>query len=161
MSIKDRFKSFMRHVPQPVFIAIVKDIDDEVGGLTVSTFTSISMEPPIGMVSIDKNTRSFFLFKEAQGWTVSLIPSNLSRLATIYADPKYSFEERLSMSKTALSPNLSIPYIKDAIAYVECKPYKHADVGDHVVFFGEVVHVEVIRDKPALVYHKREYKSVS
>ncbi len=156
----DAFKEFMRNVPQPVFVAIAKDTDGEVGGLTVSSFTSISLDPLLVMVAIDRNARSFIHFKYAVGWTVSLLGENQSLISGTFANPKISMEERLNRVKLADSPNLAVPYIRDAVAFMECEPYDSFEAGDHFIFLGKVVHAEILTDARPLIYYRKHYTTV-
>ncbi len=156
----DAFKEFMRNVPQPVFIAISKDSDGELGGLTVSSFTSISLDPLLVMVAIDKNARSFIHFKYSTGWTVSLLGEKQSLISGTFANPRISMEERFERVKLGYSPNLKVPYIKDAVAFMECEPYDSFEAGDHFIFLGKVVHAEILSGEKPLIYHRKHYTTV-
>lgn len=158
--LKEKFKLFMRNVPQPVFISIAKSIGNKLAGLTVSSFESISIEPIITLVSIDKLSQSLEVFKNSIGWTVSLLNENQQDISNFFANSSISQEERFSRVYP-LSRLLKIPYIENSIGYVECIYYKHIPMGDHIIFFGKVINVEVLTEDKPIVYYNRSYRKLA
>lgn len=149
----------MRSVPQSVFISIAKSIDNEFAGLTISSFESISIKPIITLISIDKLSESLNVFKKSIGWTVSLLNEEQEDISNFFSNRNISQEERFSR-EYPISKFLKIPYIEDCIGYIECIYYKHLSMGDHVIFFGKVVNVEILNEKKPIVYYNRSYRKL-
>lgn len=151
------FKEFMRNVPQAVFITIGKSVDNNLAGLTVSSFESISLKPIITMISIDKSAESLGVFLKSIGWTVSLLNEDQAEISKFFSNKDISQSERFKIEYPK-SDLLKIPYIENSIGYLECIYYKHLEIGDHVVFFGKVMNVKILNNKKPLIYHNRTYK---
>lgn len=149
----------MRNVPQPVFISIAKSMNNKFAGLTVSSFESISIEPIITLISIDKLSESLSVFKNSIGWTVSLLNEEQENISNFFSNRDVSQKERFSR-EYPISKFLKIPYIENCIGYVECIYYKHLPMGDHVIFFGKVVNVEILNENKPIVYYHRSYRKL-
>ncbi|MDQ1593991.1 MAG: flavin reductase [Arthrobacter pascens] len=99
-------------------------------GITVNSFTSVSMEPPLVLVSIARATRAH---DELAGrpFTVNILGAEQRQLAMHFAGrpgPEPLWVE------SATAPRLS-----NVLAWFECKPWAAYDGGDHTLYLGEVV----------------------
>ncbi|MEO0143400.1 MAG: flavin reductase family protein [candidate division WOR-3 bacterium] len=157
--MREKFKEFMRNVPQAVFIAIGKSTDNKLAGLTISSFESISLKPLITLISIDKNAESLNVFLKAIGWTISLLNEEQEEISKFFSNKDISQAERFKLEYPK-SASLKIPYIENAIGYIECIYYRHLEMGDHIIFFGKVVNVQMLNDKKPLIYYHRSYRKI-
>lgn len=158
--LEEKFKEFMRNVPQSVFIAIARSMDNKLAGLTISSFEPISLKPLISLISIDKSAESLNVFLKAIGWTISLLGENDEEISNFFANKDIPQIERFKREYSK-SEFLKIPYIESSIGYVECIYYKHLEIGDHIVFFGKIVNVKILNEKMPIVYYKRKYFKIS
>lgn len=156
--MEEKVKAFMRNVPQAVFIAIAKS-PKGLSGLTISSFELISLKPTITLISIDKNAESLETFIRAIGWTISLLSDEQEEFSKLFSNDEISQSDRFKINYPK-SSFLKIPYINNCIGYLECLYYKHFEIGDHFIFFGKVVNVEIINEKKPLIYYKRNYHKV-
>ena len=156
--MEERIKEFMRNVPQAVFIAIAKS-PKGLSGLTISSFELVSLKPTITLISIDKSAESLETFIKAIGWTISLLSEEQEGFSKLFSNKEISQSERFKINYNK-SSFLKIPYINNCIGYLECLYYKHFEIGDHFIFFGKVVNVEIINEKKPLIYYKRNYHRV-
>ncbi|MEO0225204.1 MAG: flavin reductase family protein [candidate division WOR-3 bacterium] len=156
--MEEKIKEFMRNVPQAVFIAIAKS-PKGLSGLTISSFELVSLKPTITLISIDKNAESLETFIRAVGWTISLLSDEQEEFSRLFSNKEVSQSERFKINYPK-SSFLKIPYINNCIGYLECLYYKHFEIGDHFIFFGKVVNVEIINEKKPLIYYKRSYHKV-
>ena len=104
-------------------------------GLTVNSFTAVSLEPPLVLVSIDRRTRACRLLA-GRPFGVNVLDASHERLATHFAgrpDPNVS---------VSWKPGTLVPLLADALAFFECEPWSAHDGGDHVLFLGRVVRSE-------------------
>jgi len=156
--MEEKIKSFMRNVPQAVFIAIAKS-PKGLSGLTISSFELVSLKPSITLISIDKSAKSLETFIRAIGWTISLLSDEQEEFSKLFSNNEISQSERFKINYPK-SSFLKIPYIDNCIGYLECLYYKHLEIGDHFIFLSKVVNVEIINEKRPLIYYRRGYHKV-
>ncbi|WP_426996191.1 flavin reductase family protein [Pseudarthrobacter sp. N5] len=98
-------------------------------GITVNSFTSVSMDPPLVLVSIARSTKAH---NELAGrpFTVNILGAEQQQLAMHFAG-KPGPEPLWVESETA-------PRLSNVLAYFECRPWAAYDGGDHTLYLGEV-----------------------
>ncbi len=127
---------------------------DQRFGMTVSSFVSVSIEPPLVLVCIAKNLQTHAAIEETRAFAVNILGIHQLDLALRFAGMKPELSHRfvgLSCS-TGLT---GAPLIDDSIASLDCRLQAIHDGGDHAIFVGEVVAAHISRDEPALLYHNR------
>lgn len=112
----------------------VVTFQDESGphGITVNSYTSVSLEPPLVLVSIDRKARSHDQLA-GRNYVVNILAADQEALGWHFAGKP---QEGLTVpwEQTEVGPRLA-----GAVAHVECKPWKAYDGGDHTLYVGEVV----------------------
>ncbi|MBE3593762.1 MAG: flavin reductase [Candidatus Carbobacillus altaicus] len=113
-------------------VTIVSYFDDTGAayGLTVNSLTSVSLEPPLLLVSIDRKTKAFKKLL-GQPFTVNVLHSQQSALAYHFAGKSQDVDVHWQEGVYVRAPRL-----EDALAYFECEPYETYDGGDHVLYLG-------------------------
>lgn len=111
-------------------VAIVTfDAPERRHGLTVNSFTSASMDPPLVLVSIQRTVRAHDLLR-GRPFTVNVLGAEQESLAMQFA------------GKPTLEPTWiegeHAPRLADVLSYFECTPWAEYDAGDHTLFLGEV-----------------------
>lgn len=127
-------------------------------GMTVSSFNSVSLDPPLVLFSVDRGALSLPALRRAPGYAVSVLAVDQVALSKRFAGK--------GIDKWAgLEPEAGFggaPLVPGAIATFECRPYRVYDGGDHVIFVGEVV---AHRTAPAaadpLVFFGGAYRSLA
>lgn len=100
-------------------------------GLTANSFTSVSLEPPLILVSVDRKTKACKYLKD-NAFAVNILRADQEELAMHFAGrPKEGLELKWREGEFA-------PYLADALATIECVPWRAYDGGDHVLYLGEV-----------------------
>ncbi|MEN8041356.1 MAG: flavin reductase family protein [Actinomycetota bacterium] len=152
------FKGVMSRVAATVTIVTARG-DEEPIGLTVSAFMSVSADPAIVLVCVDKNTGSLEGMLAADGFTVNVMPEGTEDEAMRFATPgadKFGGSEWREASTAQAGPVLS-----SAFAHLECVTVDRHEVGDHWVIYGEVVSTAITdHDAPPLVWHGRGFVKV-
>lgn len=98
-------------------------------GLTVNSFTSVSMRPPLVLVSIDRRAKAHDQLAR-QSFTVNVLGSHQEGLARQFAGQSSAF---VSWDESA-----SVPRLRGALAWIECRPWRGYAAGDHTLFLGQV-----------------------
>ncbi len=131
---------------------------DTLHGLTVSSFCSVSLEPPLILVCIDKKASSHPVLQTSKRFAVNFLTAAQQDISNRFADPRRSPEERFQglTVRTAVTQS---PILPDVLAYLDCEVYAEYDGGDHTIFVGKVVAGEVGEGSP-LLYWNRGYREL-
>jgi flavin reductase (DIM6/NTAB) family NADH-FMN oxidoreductase RutF len=153
----EALKAIMRNYPTGVTI-VTTVYNNEYYGLTVNSFTSLSLDPPLVLIAIDKRLTSHEAIDRSGVYAVNILPSDMKDLAVKFVTAPR--EERFKGLKIRTAKTGS-PIIDGVIAYLDCRVVAKYPGGDHTIFIGEVVDGQVISNKPPLVYYNRGYYSMS
>ena len=150
--MSDIIKTIMRHFPLGVVVVTTKWGDNLVG-MTVNTFNSLSLNPPLVMFAADKIKGNDIPFRESQGFVVNFVDSEETLKIFAYKPVKERFNGLKFYEGKTGSPILSESY-----AYIEAKKYGVYDIGDHAIIVGEVIDGKIIReDFNPLIYYNRNF----
>lgn len=148
----DAFRSALGQFASGVTIVTTLDAAGTPLGLTVSSFCSVSLDPPLVLVCIDLRSEANTGFRESGRFGVSILAEGQRDLSDRFAwggatkfDPAH-----LTMGATG------VPLLTGALARLECTVVSTHDEGDHRVYVGRVEHAEVDPGRP-LVYQRAEY----
>lgn len=129
-------------------VTVVAFRDDEgVAGITVNSFTSVSLEPPLLLVSVQKTSRCHDRMLDRE-FSVSVLSDRQHSVARSFA----------SRDRHGAPPwNLSgkVPKVDGAISWFECEPWAHYDAGDHTLLVGEIRNFGSDEGEPLLFYGGR------
>lgn len=105
--------------------------DEGEHGFTANSFTSVSLDPPLVLVSVDRKTKAFEHLKN-NAFTINILNHEQEDVAMHFAGrPKEQKSFNWVRGEHA-------PRLDSSLAYIECKPWAEYDGGDHVLFVGEV-----------------------
>jgi flavin reductase (NADH) len=134
-----------------VAVLAVRD-DGDVVAMTVSSFTSLSLRPPLVLVGVDEQAAVLPSLDDVGRFTLSILAADQRRLALSYAD-RFPFDQ-------ALAPGDADPVLPGALASLVCTVWQMHPGGDHRIVVGQVERVEMGIDAPPLVHHRREYRTL-
>ncbi|MEM3833036.1 MAG: flavin reductase family protein [Thermoprotei archaeon] len=155
--LKERLKSYMRMFPQGVTV-VTTMLNGTPGGITVSAFTSISLTPPLIMISISKDSAFHDVLMKAKIFAVNLLGKGHEEISERFAG-KYG-ENKFNKIKYKIG-KLGIPLLEDALAILECKIWNTYDGGDHTIIIGEVIEINFNKQDLPLVYYDRKYTTLA
>lgn len=138
---------------------ITVDYDGEVHGMTANAFSSVSLDPPLVLVCVDRSARTHAHLHARQRFGVNVLAEDQQNISEYYAraaqDHRHAEEVGARFDRTAHST----PVLNGALAYLECRLHTVQDAGDHTIFIAEVEEV-VVRDGDPLLYHRGKYRSI-
>jgi flavin reductase (DIM6/NTAB) family NADH-FMN oxidoreductase RutF len=137
MSTEDgrRFRRALGEFATGVAIVTARTPSGDALGMTVSSFNSVSIEPPLILFSVDRKALSLPALQQASGYAVNILGQHQAELANRFARAgadKWSMVDHVEGVAEA-------PLIKGALVHFECVPYATYDGGDHVIFVGRVM----------------------
>jgi flavin reductase (DIM6/NTAB) family NADH-FMN oxidoreductase RutF len=153
MSIEDgrRFRRALGEFATGVAIVTARTQSRDALGMTVSSFNSVSIEPPLILFSVDRKALSLPALQQASGYAVNILGQHQTELANRFARAgadKWSMVDHADGVAEA-------PLIKGALVHFECVPYATYDGGDHVIFVGRVVQYAAhVQQPPPLVFFR-------
>src|SRR6186713_2942851 len=104
-------------------------------GLTASSFTSVSLNPPLILVCLDNRISGLQAFKDSGKFGVSVLAEDQADLSTLFAKKDTVRPPELYFTGTT-----GVHLIKGSLVTLECKTHSICDGGDHQILVGEVVH---------------------
>lgn len=136
-------------------------IDDEDHAITVSAFTSVSLEPPLVLVCLDKTARFHDAVMRSGRWAISVLAEAGQDAASWFALRGRPLEGQLEKVTYRRGRFSGAGLLDDATAWLECRTWRTYDGGDHTIMVGEVVTAAVSDefDDP-LLYYRSHYAAL-
>jgi flavin reductase (DIM6/NTAB) family NADH-FMN oxidoreductase RutF len=150
---QELFKQIMGNYPTGVTIVTTMGEDGKPVGLTVNSFASVSLDPPMLLWSIDHRVSSLKAFTEGSKFAVHVLAGEQQGLCKTFAS---KVDDRFGTCKWSLSEN-ELPIIEGAFGVFECKTFKAIEAGDHTVLIGEVMDIKINQEKDPMLYHRRVF----
>lgn len=150
------FKQCLGKFPSGVTVVTTMKEGGTPLGATISSFCSVSLEPPMVLYCLDKKTYDFEHYTTAQHFAVNILSEKQTDISQ-----KFSFEKESRWQEVEYHhEQTDAPLLKDVIAYLECKKEHCYDGGDHAIIVGRVVNLKVLSDEKPLVYYHSSYQSI-
>jgi flavin reductase (DIM6/NTAB) family NADH-FMN oxidoreductase RutF len=126
-------------------------------GMTMSSFNSVSLDPPLVLFSVDRKANSLPAMLQAKGFAVNILAREQENISNRFA--KALSDKWADVKRTV--GHAEAPLITGALAHFECEPYANYDGGDHVVFVVRVIRHAVRAGNPApLIFFRGRYRDV-
>jgi len=151
----EEFRSALSRFASGVSVVTTRDVDGKLHGITVSAFSSVSLDPPLILVCIERSAGSHHVFQESGVFVVNILSSEQRHLSERFAS---QLPERFDGVEMTLNID-GIPILANCLANLECRVKLTADGGDHSVFIGEVESASV-NDGDPLIYFRSDYRSI-
>jgi flavin reductase (DIM6/NTAB) family NADH-FMN oxidoreductase RutF len=151
----DEFKAALGRFASGVTVVTTKDADGKLHGLTVSAFSSVSMNPPLILVCILKNTGSYSSFEESKSFVVNILDESQQQISNHFAS---HLHDKFSGQHYQLNES-GLPVIANCLASLECILKHSYDGGDHTIFVGEILRATSRNGQP-LVYWYGDYQKL-
>lgn len=121
-------------------------------GLTISSFSSLSLEPPLVLWSINREAPSFATFQQSDTFCINILGHHQHELARHFAQPH---QDKFRDVRHWLHASCA-PVLDECTAYLVCRTWKRYDGGDHRIIVGEVIDLSV-GDASPLLYARGRY----
>jgi flavin reductase (DIM6/NTAB) family NADH-FMN oxidoreductase RutF len=151
----DLFRQVLGNWATGVTIVATEGRDGKPYGLTVSSFTSVSLDPPLILVCLDNRISGLQAFKDSGKFGVSVLTDDQSDLSTLFARKDTERPAELYFTGTT-----GVPLIKGALVTLECETRAIHEAGDHQIFVAEVRAAETgeaREGKKPLLYCRGKY----
>jgi flavin reductase (DIM6/NTAB) family NADH-FMN oxidoreductase RutF len=154
----EEFRNALSQFPAGVTITTIR-AGERIHGLTVSAFASVSADPPLITVVIDKRHKAFPLLEEEGAvFAVNILGQEQHELSNRFAWVKD--EDRFEEGDWGAAET-GAPVLRDALAWLDCRIIWRHEAGTHMIYVGEVVASGVLEGgSPPLVYWNRGYRKL-
>jgi flavin reductase (DIM6/NTAB) family NADH-FMN oxidoreductase RutF len=128
-------------------------------GMTVSAFSSVSLDPPLVLVCADKNSNTNTLIHASRTFTVNVLGRDQTALSNLFADKK---REAIRFDGLDCKTGATgCPRIPGALASLDCTVRDAVDAGDHWIYVGAVEAAEIDAEQEPLVYWRGLYQKLT
>jgi len=152
---KNQLRQVMGHFATGVTIITTFNKDGQMHGLTANAFTSVSLEPPLLLISVDKKAESYPAFEESKVFTVNILADEQESLSRKFAVSGGNKFEGVAYRKGGNGAAI----LDGTLAHIECTLYATYEGGDHTLYLGEIQEAEVREGKP-LVFYRGGYRAI-
>ncbi len=151
----DEFRRACGRFATGVTVAGAMDSNGVPHGLTVNSFSSVSLEPPLILICLGHAIAAIDVFREARSFGLSVLRADQRALSERFAAPMDNrFESaRLAPRKTGA------PLLDGVLAQIECATVRRVTAGDHDIFIAEMTAAGSDEGEP-LIYFASEYRTL-
>lgn len=144
-----QFRQALGQFATGVTIVTARSASGELAGLTVSSFNSVSLQPPLVLWSLNKVSGAMAALSEAAHYAIHVLAADQQALAERFAGPR---EQRWA-GQPWQAAECGAPLLPGCVAVFECFNRSRYDEGDHVIFVGEVERCRSQAGTRPLLYH--------
>ena len=143
----------------PTGVAVVTAVtpDGDLHGVTVNSFNSVSLDPPLVLFSLSRDLNSLHALESAAAFAINFLREDQAHLSSRFAaaltDKWTGIEYRAGFT--------GAPVLAQALAVLECRPYAQHDGGDHVIFVLRITHIEADSARYPLVFFRGRYHTLA
>lgn len=145
-------------------ITIMSTLQDGVAhAMTANAFTSVSLDPPLVLVCVDKGVRMHAAVLDCGYWAVSVLAADQQPLADRFARSGRDLYTQFDGVATTTGPKTGCLVITGALSWLECRTWSTYDGGDHTIVVGEVLSLGIGEPghPDALIYYTGRYRGLS
>jgi flavin reductase (DIM6/NTAB) family NADH-FMN oxidoreductase RutF len=145
---KAEFRQALGHFAAAVTVVTTVRDDDVPAGITVTAFSSLSLEPPLVLVCIDKRARLHDQFQMERSFAVNILADDQEGVSRRFAQ-----SEPDQFREIGWNPGpMGAPIIQGCICSIECRVVDLLPGGDHTIIVGEVESTRIREGKPLLYF---------
>ena len=151
------FRQGLGLFPTGVTIVTTQPESGEPIGMTVSSFNTVSMNPPLVLWSIDRSSLSLEAFSKCEQFAINVLSKEQQELSNRFASKGAD-----KFANTPFTKGVgNSPLLKGCIAQLECKTWQTYDGGDHIIIVGEVITYRYDKSREPLVFYAGNYAELS
>jgi len=153
---RNSFRTALGQFAAGVTVVTTVGRDGKPYGLTATAFTSVSLDPPLISICIDKGADSYPHLMTADAFAVSILEAAQQAISNQFAR---SGIDKFADVATRTSAS-GVPLIEGALVHIDCRVAQRVDAGDHTIFIGQVESAEVFPGTP-LLYYGGSYRTLA
>lgn len=153
---QDEFRAALSRFASGVSVVTTIDGNGIFHGITVSAFCSVSLEPPLVLICVEKTTGSHAAIAASEFFAVNILSVGQEGISERFASLTNN-----KFDGVETRPGIgNVPIFEHALVNIECSLRSSHEGGDHTIFVGEVIKLS-IRDSSPLVYFHGNYHTLA
>jgi len=161
------FKAALSRFAAGVIVVTAREGDPADGytddvGMTATAFMSVSLDPPLVLISLRREARMRDVLDEQPLWAVSVLSQSQRHIAGRFSIPG-RISDRLLFADIPhrRGPLTGAPLVGGALATLECRTHRVVEAGDHILYLGEVLAAELPSPEgPPLIHVRGRYRNL-
>ncbi len=154
MAIDPReLRNVMGHFATGVTVITTKDKEGKPFGLTANAFSSLSLNPPLVLICIDKTVDCYPCFEQSKVFVVNVLSEDQEHLSRRFATKGIEKFDGVAYHMG----ECGVPLLDGAMSYIECKVVNAYEGGDHTIYIGEILKASAAGDRPLLFFKGKYY----
>jgi flavin reductase (DIM6/NTAB) family NADH-FMN oxidoreductase RutF len=153
------FKEVMARWSSGVTIVTTRQAATPVG-MTVSSFTSVSLEPPQILICANHRAHTHHAIVESGFFAVNFLAVDQVEWGKRFAGQVPAGEDRFAGIAWTTAPS-SAPILPGVLGWLDCRVSQRVISGDHTIFIGAVIACDLYEGKPPLLYHHRAWRRLA
>lgn len=149
------YRDALGSFPTGVAVVIANGVGAHIG-ITVNSFTSVSLDPPLLLWCMDRRSQRHDIFVRAESFTVSILGTGHREVSSRLARPGEHALDGIALVRTELGP----PALANSLAIFECMVEKKMEGGDHTILLGRVLRFSRPADSAPLIYFRGKYSAL-
>lgn len=130
-------------------------------GITVSSFSSLSLDPLLIMVSLQNSNQLGAMIEKSRTFAVSVLASDQEPISAWFSrsgrEPVDAFDPEIAVTEW----HTGCPIVRNAIAHLDCELHEALPGGDHTIMIGRVMGAASDSSKQPLLYFRRAYRTLA
>jgi flavin reductase (DIM6/NTAB) family NADH-FMN oxidoreductase RutF len=153
---QSEFRRVMGHFATGVTVITTHDGSGKLTGLTANAVSSVSLNPPLVLVCIDKSAESYPSFGASKVFAINILSEEQETISRRFA--KSGGDKFTGLGYRA--GKTGAPLLNDTIAFLDCEVRHEFDAGDHTIYVGEVTDLGVEGELDPLLYFRGGYRNL-
>ena len=151
------FRSALGMFPTGVAVVTADGADGEGRiGMTITSFNSVSINPPLVLFSISKRALSLRTLSKARQYSINVLGEDHEHISARFATSKSD-----KWSGTEVEMHDELPFtLADSLVSFQCEPYAEYEGGDHTIFVGRVLAIHRSEARAPLVFYAGKYAAI-
>ncbi len=129
-------------------------------GITVNSFSSLSLDPPLCLVCVDKKARAHDAIPAAGFFAINLLATGQQEHSLRFAGRRPDLADPFEGLALGTAPSGATVFT-DALGYLDCSLYAQLPGGDHTIFVGHVEHAVAFGERPPLIWYGGQYRGLA
>jgi len=150
------FRQLLGRFATGVTVITTRNAAGEPEGMTASSVASVSIDPPLLLVSVDRKNVMHDALARSSHFVVNVLAADQEALSRRFAEVESKRFDGVAFHTS----RLGLPLLDGVLAHIECARDAVVPAGDHTVFFG-LVTGGVVTDRPPLLYYRGGYANLS
>lgn len=153
----NEFRTVMGHFATGVTVITTRDESGAFFGLTANALSSVSLDPPLVLVCVDKKAESYPAFAASGVYNINVLTKEQEALSRTFAK---SGGDKFSGLGYEIAGN-GVPVLKNSLAHMACEIRNEIDAGDHTIYLAEVKEISMDNESAPLLYFRGGYRDLA